>query len=56
MHKPQARMQSIGKATTQASFPQGVNYLLVTYATNEKIAEREGEITIFTQPPNKTPL
>lgn len=49
-------MTSIEKTTTLSTYPQVVNYLLGTYATDESISDTEHEITSFFQPPNKTPL
>lgn len=49
-------MISIGKITTVSTYPQVVNYLLHTYATYEYIADTEDVITMFSHPPNKTPL
>lgn len=53
-HKNQTRTQSSGKTTPLTLNPQVVNWVFRTYATDKK-ANTEHEITMFTQPPNKTP-
>lgn len=49
-------MPPCGMTTTLAKYSQVVNYLLRTYETDKDIVGTDNEITMFTQPPNKTPL
>lgn len=53
-HKTRTRIPSVKKTTTLTTYPQVVSYLLQTYATDENIADTKDEITMFSQPPNKT--
>lgn len=48
-------MPFIGKTTSVSTYPQVVNYLLRTYATDEKIADTINEIAMFSQPSIKGP-
>lgn len=54
-HQAQYRLLSVGMTTTMATYPQVVNYVLRTYATDENVAKMGEDITIFAQPPNETP-
>lgn len=49
-------MPSAGKTPAPTTYPQVVNILLRTYATDEAIVDLEYEITIFTQSLNKASL
>lgn len=55
MHKAQTGKTSTGKTTTLSTYPRVINYLLHIDSSNENIADMGDEITIFSQPPNKTP-
>lgn len=47
---------SAGKTITLSTYPQIFNYSLHNYAADENIAGTEDDITMFSQPPNKTSL
>lgn len=53
--KARTRVSSRAKTTTLSTYPQVVNSLLRTNATDENIADLEDAITTFSQPPGKTP-
>lgn len=55
-HKVRTRMISSRNIAKMTTYPQFVNYLLCTYATDESKADTMIEITTFTQTQNKTPL
>lgn len=54
-HKAQAKMPSSRKDATVTAYPQVVNYLLYTLATDDKKYDTEYEITILTQSQNIPP-
>lgn len=53
-HKALTRMPSVTKTSALSKNPQLLNYILYTYATIENIAATEDEITMLSQPPNRT--
>lgn len=53
-HKVQNRMPSFKKTTKLTTYPRVVNYLLRIHSTDKNIIDIEDEVTMFTQPPNKT--
>lgn len=54
-HKAQSRILLVGNTTALTTYPQAVNCLLRTYATDEDIAGTKDEISMLPEPPNKTP-
>lgn len=54
-HETQTRISSAETTTMKTIYTQFVDYLLRTYATKEKIADKEKKITTYTQTPDKTP-
>lgn len=54
-HKIRRRVISGEKTTTLTMYPQVVNSLPQTNATDEIIADREGKVTTFILAPNKAP-
>lgn len=48
------RVATTGHTTTLKTYPQAVNYLLRTYATDESVADTKDGISTIIQPSNQT--